>query len=152
MIQNVCNKGYALREKLQTYVEPLVLLGLRLKMADFFYTSGKLKLDNFLEGRWEDTVAQFRDIYPVPGLPAEIAAPMGTAAEVGLSVLVLIGLFGRLASVGMLALAFVIYYTHMHNIDTLGPFVEMQWVILVVAVLIVRGPGPISVDKLLFRG
>jgi len=46
---------------------------------------------------WNATIQLFREEYKVPVLPPEIAAHMAAAMELGLSSLVLVGLFSRLS-------------------------------------------------------
>ncbi len=145
----LCSTCSTLIDMLQRFVEPLVLLGIRLQVAYFFWKSGKLKLDNYLNDSWEDTVSLFRDIHPVPGIPAEMAAPMAMVSETLLPVMLAFGLLGRGAALGLLGVAGVIYITHEANIDMLGPFREGAWVALLLLVVLIRGAGPLSIDKLL---
>lgn len=145
----VCELCPKAKTALETVGEPLALLAIRLQVGLFFWRSGKLKLDTLLEDHWEDTLSLFRDIHPVPGLPADIAAPMSVASEVGFSVLLIAGLLTRGVAFGLLGVCGVIYVTHRANYDNLGDFIEAPWLVLLLAVLVIRGGGALSLDRLL---
>lgn len=55
-------------------------------------------------GGWETTIALFSDEYHVPLLPPELAAWLGTGAELLLPCLLVLGLGGRIAAIGLLVL------------------------------------------------
>ncbi|MDX1923080.1 MAG: DoxX family protein [Alphaproteobacteria bacterium] len=115
----------------------LPVLGLRLWIADVFFQSGHTKLLD-----WQGTVALFADEYKVPVLPPEIAASLGTATELVAPVLLAIGLGGRFAACAMLFMTGVIEFTYMH-FD-----VHVIWA-LTLALIILQGPGKLSLDYLL---
>ncbi len=142
----LCPKATA---ALHTFGEPLLLLLIRFQVGLFFWRSGKLKLDTYLSGNWQDTVSLFSDIHPVPGLPAALAAPMSVASEVGLSVLLILGLLSRGVALGLLGVCGVIYITHQANYDNLGDFIEAPWLVLLLLVVLVRGAGAVSLDRVL---
>jgi putative oxidoreductase len=73
----------------------LCLLG-RMYVAQAFFLSGLTKLRD-----WDTTLALFNDEYHVPFLPPELAAVMGTCGEVALPVLLVLGLGGRFAALGL---------------------------------------------------
>lgn len=145
----ICALSPKIVSLLECYLEPVVLLLIRLQVGMFFWNSGKLKLENFLENRWEDTLSLFRDFHPVPYLPAEIAAPMSMVSEVGFSCLLALGLFSRGVAVGLLGVCGVIYITHQANFDNLGEFLEVRWLVLLLLTILVRGGGTLSADALL---
>lgn len=145
----LCQSGCKALSLLEKFGEPLVLLLVRLQVADFFWRSGKLKLDTYLEGHWEDTLSLFRDFHPVPYLPADIAAPLSMVSEAGFSVLLAIGFLSRGVAIGLLGVCGVIYITHMANYDNLGDFIEAPWLVPLLLVIVVRGGGCISADKIL---
>ena len=72
--------------------ESVVLLGIRLWMGEIFLMSGLNKLNDYMNGNGDSVLYLFQEIHPVPLLPAEIAAPLGTAGEVGLGALLIVGL------------------------------------------------------------
>lgn len=77
-------------------LQPLALLMARLYVAQVFFASGLTKLRD-----WGTTVALFTDEYHVPFLPPELAAVMGTTGELVLPVLLVLGLVGRFAALGL---------------------------------------------------
>jgi putative oxidoreductase len=78
------------------YIAPLLDLGIRIKLATVFFKSGLTKIQN-----WDSTLYLFNDVYHVPLLPPEVAATMAASAELGLSVLLVLGLLGRFAATGL---------------------------------------------------
>lgn len=71
-------------------LSPLFDLAIRLYVARVFILSGLVKLQS-----WDSTLALFENEYEVPLLPPEIAAYMGTGAELILPVFLALGLGGR---------------------------------------------------------
>lgn len=133
-----------IRHLLESALAPLVLLGIRLFMAHAFYKSWILKVRDYVNDNWEHTVSLFRDIHPVPLLPPEIAAILGTGGEVALSILLALGLLARFSAAGMIVMVLVMiasigYYPNEHNV----------WLLMLGAVL-AFGPGKLSLDALFF--
>ncbi len=81
------------------YLSPVMDLGLRLYLAQVFFKSGLTKISN-----WQGTLYLFNDVYQVPLLPPEAAATLATSAELGLPVLLVLGLLGRLSAAGLFIL------------------------------------------------
>lgn len=77
-------------------LQPLALLAARLYVAKVFFLSGLTKLRD-----WDITVALFVEEYHVPLLPPELAAVLGTAGELVLPVLLVLGLASRFAAFGL---------------------------------------------------
>ena len=77
-------------------LQPLASLLARLYVAQVFFASGLTKLRD-----WGTTVALFTDEYAVPWLTPELAAVLGTAGELVLPVLLVLGLGGRFAALGL---------------------------------------------------
>jgi len=87
---------------------PIANLVARLYIAKIFFYSGLNKFQD-----WESTLYLFREEYHVPLLSPEVAAVIGTASELGLAVLLAVGLFTRFAASGLFILnivAVVSYY------------------------------------------
>ena len=80
-------------------LQPPALLAARLYLARVFFLSGLTKLRD-----WDITLALFHDEYHVPLLPPELAATMGTTSELLLPVLLVLGLGGRFAALGLFIL------------------------------------------------
>ncbi len=72
------------------------LLAARAHVAYVFFISGLTKVSD-----WGTTVALFTDEYKVPFLSPTVAALMGTAGELALPVLLLVGLGSRFAALGL---------------------------------------------------
>ena len=77
-------------------IQPAAALAGRVYVAHAFFLSGLTKLRD-----WGTTVALFTDEYHVPLLPPEVAAAMGTTGELVLPVLLVLGLGGRFAALGL---------------------------------------------------
>ena len=83
-------------------LQPLAALLARLYVAQVFFLSGLTKLRD-----WGTTVALFTDEYHVPLLSPTVAAAMGTAGELVLPVLLVLGLGGRFSALGLFVVNFV---------------------------------------------
>jgi len=76
--------------------QALAQLAARLYVAKVFFWSGLTKLRD-----WDITLALFADEYHVPLLPPPVAAVLGTGGELVLPVLLVLGLGGRFAALGL---------------------------------------------------
>ena len=128
---------------------PALDLVIRLFMANIFFTSGWAKYKNFLNGDWASTVYLFTDIHPLPGVPPQYAAIAGTGGEIVFSVLLALGLFGRLGAAGLLVMTAVIQFVSpaeygLANVD------HYMWMMLL-GVIFIKGPGAFSADYLIGR-
>ena len=120
-------------------LQPLAQLAARLYVAHAFFLSGLTKLRD-----WDTTLALFNDEYHVPLLPPELAAWLGTAGELGLPVLLVLGLAGRFAAAGLSAVNLVAVL----SLAEIAPAALQQhqlWGSLLVGLLL-WGPGRWSVD------
>src|SRR3982750_406476 len=77
-------------QALLSHLQSLALLAARLYVAQIFFMSGLPQLRD-----WSATLALFNDVYQVPLLPPALAAYMGTAGELSLPVLLVLGLGTR---------------------------------------------------------
>ncbi|OYQ32349.1 hypothetical protein CHU95_16220 [Niveispirillum lacus] len=99
---------------------------------------------------WDAQAFLFTDIHPVPLLPAAIAAPLTTGAEIVLSLLLILGLAGRVGAAGlgvMAATLFLVIGQTPQGVEN-GIAIaaeQIPW-ILVAGVLFVLGPGTWSID------
>lgn len=128
---------------------PLLDLTIRLFMASIFFKSGWQKFQTFLNDDWGSTVYLFQDIHPLPFLPAESAAVMGTGGELVFSTLLALGLFGRLGAAGLLVMTLTIQFIIPAEYGIANPD-HYMWMLLL-AVLLVKGPGALSVDRLICK-
>lgn len=125
-------------------LQPLLSLLGRLYVAQAFFLSGLTKLRD-----WDTTLALFSDEYHVPLLPPELAAFMGTCGEIGLPVLLVLGLGGRMAAVG-LSVVNVVAVLSLSEIAPAALQQHISWGI-VLAVLAAFGSGRWSLDAWLER-
>ncbi|HZT21183.1 MAG TPA: DoxX family protein [Dongiaceae bacterium] len=120
---------------------PLALLQLvfRLGVASVFWHSGQAKIAS-----WQSTLLLFANEYRLPVLPPGLAATLAASFELGCSTLIALGLLTRLATLPLLAMVLVIQaFVYPEN------WVEhLTWAAMLVF-LLTRGPGPISLDRLL---
>jgi putative oxidoreductase len=120
-------------------LQPLALLAARLYVAQVFFLAGLSKLRD-----WDITLALFADEYRVPLLSSEWAAWLGTGGELVLPVLLALGLFGRVAALGL----FVVNAVAVISLAEIGPAALQQhqfWGSLLLGLLL-WGPGRWSVD------
>ena len=131
-----------------SWFEQLTLLFVRIALGGIFWRSGRTKVD---EGSWlsvSDTAQfLFEEEYKNVPLPAEFAAYLATYAEHLFPALLFIGMFTRLSALALLGMTMVI---QIFVYPEAWWSVHIIWVALAV-VLIVRGPGAISVDALLAK-
>ena len=120
-------------------LQPLLLLGLRLYLAQVFILSGLTKLRD-----WDTTLLLFSNEYHVPLLPPAVAAVAGTFGETVLPLLLVPGLLGRFAAMGLFVVNAVAVASYPDLTDVQRQ-VHYFWGALI-AVLALFGPGSISVD------
>ena len=123
-------------------LQPLAALLARLYVAQVFFLSGLTKIRD-----WGTTVTLFTDEYKVPFLPPALAAAMGTAGELVLPVLLVLGLGGRFSPLGL----FVVNAVAVISLSEIAPAAFQQHVFWgsLLAGLAIYGLGPLSVDRLL---
>jgi putative oxidoreductase len=122
-------------------LQPLALLAARLYLARVFFLSGLTKLHD-----WDTTIALFTDEYHVPLLPPQVAAWLGTGAELLFPVLLVFGLGGRVAALGLFVLNAVAVVSLMDVADA-ALQQHVFWGSLLL-VLVLWGPGRLSLDAL----
>ena len=113
----------------------------RAALAALFWKAAQSKLAS-----WPVTVQLFAFEYRVPLLPPEFAAMLGTGVELIGAVLLLLGLMTRFAALclmGLVATIQIFVYP--------GSWAEhLMWASLLL-LLVIRGPGVISLDHLIAR-
>lgn len=147
--EKIDNMIEPLRGIADQYAAPLLLLAIRLYMAELFFQSGWGKFKNFLNNDWGATVFLFQEVHPLPGIPAEIAAVLGTGAELILPVLLAFGLFARLGAAGLLVMTMAIQFLVPADYGIANP-IHYMWMLLL-AVPLIKGPGPLSLDHLIIK-
>jgi putative oxidoreductase len=122
----------------------LLLLG-RLWLAWPYATAGWHRVFS-----WDAQAFLFTDVHPVPFVPAIIAAPMTTGAEIVLSLLLGLGLAGRVGAAGLAVMSatlfFVIGQTPQGMENGIAIAAEQIPWMIVGAVLFLSGPGLLSLD------
>ncbi len=121
-------------------IAPLLDVGLRLFLANVFFKSGLTKIQT-----WDSTLYLFNEEYRVPLLPPEFAAYLATGAELALPVLLVFGLFGRFAALGLSILNAVAAYSYYNELSEAGLNQHIYWGLLL-AVLMLHGMGKWSLD------
>ena len=89
----------------ERWLAPPVFLAIRLWMADIFFRSGLLKIQD-LDG----AIFLFTQVHPVPLLPPELAAYLATTIELVCSTLLALGLAARFAALPMFVMTLVIQF------------------------------------------
>lgn len=142
--------GYPIKWTLKVlnFLTPFGELAARLWIAEIFFRAGWLKIKS-----WHSTVLLFTHEFSVPLLSPYVAALLGTAAEIILPILLVLGLGGRIS-----ILIFFIYnamaiisYPHLWTSEgAQGLAQHINWG-LILALLMFHGPGKISLDYLITR-
>lgn len=123
---------------------PLGNLALRLWVANVFFKSGMLKLSN-----WDSTMYLFENEYHVPILSPNLAALMGTGAELVLPVLLVLGLGGRFAAFALFVFNIIAVISY-PDLEAAGIRDHQIWGVMLL-VLMLQGPGKLSVDYFIGR-
>ncbi|WP_210395154.1 DoxX family protein [Motiliproteus sediminis] len=132
--------GYYWRvSQLLNYLQPLGLLAARLYIAKVFFFAGLTKLQD-----WDTTLFLFEEEYSVPLLPFELAAWLGTAGEILLPVLLVLGLTTRFGALG-LSVVNVVAVISLEEIAPAALTLHLLWGVLL-AQLVIWGAGRLSVD------
>ncbi|MDD1795656.1 DoxX family protein [Enterovibrio makurazakiensis] len=125
---------------------PALLLISRLWVAWVFFRAGQTKIAS-----WDSTLYLFEYEYQVPVLPWEMAAYLGTAAELILPVFLVLGLLTRPAALALFVFNIVAVVSYPALWDK-GFFDHQMWGVMMLVTMI-WGPGLLAVDnKLKQRG
>ena len=125
-------------------VSPLLDLAIRLYIANVFFKSGLTKIAN-----WQSTLALFENEYAVPLLPSNVAAFLGTAVELAVPVLLVLGLSTRFAAIVLFVFNIIAMISY-PDLSEAGREQHMLWGLLML-VTIFHGPGKLSLDHLIRR-
>jgi putative oxidoreductase len=135
--------GAALIRFAEHWLAPFVFLPIRLWMAEIFFRSDLLKIQN-LSG----VVFLFSDVHPVPFLAPWLAAYLVMTIELVCPTLLALGLAARLAALPMLVMALVIQSV-VGSADPAFYLTEHYYWMFLLLVIIPKGPGLLSLDHLL---
>lgn len=141
-LSNFMNAYDSAVDNIQKGFVPLLLLFCRLWVAWVFFNSGLTKIAS-----WDSTLYLFEYEYQVPVIPWQLAAYMGTAAELVLPVFLAFGLICR----PMAAILFVFNITAVVSYPVLWEkgFYDHQLWGLMILIVVVWGAGPLSIDKII---
>ncbi len=136
----LCEKSRDIFEKykiiLDKYVSHVLLLAVRVLVALVFYKSGMTKIANM-----EQTVFLFKYEYALPFISPVLAAYSATFFELVCSVLLIAGLFTRVAALPLLIMTIVIQTLVFQNPE------HFYWMALL-GVVAVYGGGKLSLECL----
>jgi putative oxidoreductase len=136
---------YALAARTAARLLPpsLLLLTARLGIAAVFFESGRTKVTGIITVS-PSAVALFQDEYRLPIVPPDIAAHLAAYSEHLFPVLLILGLFTRVAAAALLFMTLVIeVFVYPDAWPT-----HLSWAGLLLP-LIARGGGTASLDRLL---
>lgn len=122
-------------------LESIALLAARFYVAWAFFASGLTKLRD-----WESTLMLFEYEYQVPVLPFELAAYLGTGAELILPLLLTAGLASRFSALGL----FFVNIVAVISLEDIAPVAYAEhvlWGVLLALVVIFNG-GRLALDRL----
>lgn len=125
------------------FLSPFGDLLARIWIAQIFFMSGLLKVQ-----AWQSTKMLFAHVYQVPLLPPGFAAILGTAAELILPILLVIGFGGRFVILlfflynAVCAISYPFLWT---SAGAAGLSQHMNWGLLLM-LLMFHGSGKISLD------
>ena len=126
---------------------PILSFSFRVYVAWQFLKSGLLKI-----GSWESTLYLFRHEYDVPLLDSEIAAIVGTASELVLPLILIVGLLTRMTGLALFAFNVVAVISYSHVLAAPGNAAALGSHILWGALLLVPifyGGERLSLDHLI---
>jgi putative oxidoreductase len=124
------------------WLSPLSILAIRLWVAWVFFKSGLTKINS-----WDSTMYLFEYEYAVPLLSPEMAAYLGTAAELSLPILLAFGLAGRFGAIALFIFNITAVLSY-PDLNAAGIRDHQVWGIMLLVPLLF-GPGKLSIDYLL---
>ncbi|MGB1299132.1 MAG: DoxX family protein [Psychrobium sp.] len=122
-------------------LEPVALLVARFYVGWVFFASGLTKIDD-----WDTTLFLFEEEYAVPLLPYELAAYLGTAAELILPILLFAGIASRFSALGLFFVNIVAVIS-LEDIAAAAYIQHVLWGTLLAQLVIFSG-GKLSLDRL----
>jgi len=123
-------------------LEPVALLAARFYVGWAFFSSGLTKLKD-----WDSTLFLFEEEYQVPILPYELAAYLGTAAEIILPLLLMVGIASRFSALGLFFVNIVAVIS-LEDIAAAAYAEHVLWGMLLAQVVIFSG-GRFALDRLI---
>ena len=142
---SMLRRGWSGLEAVLDWLQAPALLAARFYVAYVFFASGLESLRS-----WDATLYLYESEFHVPVLPPHVAAVMGTAGEVLLPPLLLLGLFGRFGALGLFVVNAVALLSYLYALQPPAILFHVIWCILL-AMVALWGPGRWSVDHLRAR-
>lgn len=138
--ESLANLYVALTNRINL-LQPLASLAARIYVGWVFFSSGLTKFRD-----WESTLFLFEEEYAVPFINFELAAWLGTAGELVLPVLLILGLGSRFSALGLT----VVNIVAVVSLEAIAPAAYILHIVwgLLLAQIVLWGPGIISLDKL----
>ncbi|RZI59523.1 MAG: DoxX family protein [Rubrivivax sp.] len=132
----------AIRDRLERLIShDLIALACRFSIAGVFWLSGRTKVEGWFT-LTDTTFLLFKQDYALPLIPPELAAYLATTAEHVLPILLVLGLFTRVAALGVLGMTAVIQtFVYPSGWPT-----HLSWAAPMLY-LLGRGPGRWSLDR-----
>jgi len=124
------------------YLQPIALLAARFYVAWVFFAAGLTKLRD-----WDSTLFLFEEEYIVPFIPFELAAYLGTAGEILLPIILVLGIASRFGALG-LTVVNVVAVISLTEIAPAALYAHVIWGLLLLQTVFF-GAGKISLDYLL---
>jgi len=131
---------YSQTSQLLNYLQPIALLSARFYVAWVFFAAGLTKLRD-----WDSTLFLFEEEYSVPFIPFELAAYLGTAGELILPVLLVLGIASRFSALG-LTVVNVVAVVSLSEIAPAALYSHVIWGLLLLQVVLF-GAGKLSLDN-----
>ncbi len=130
--------------RLLNVLQPAGLLAARFYIAWVFFAAGLTKIRD-----WDTTLWLFEEEYSVPFLPFELAAFLGTAGELVLPVLLVLGLATRFGALG-LTIVNIVAVISLEDIAPAAYTLHVLWGVLL-GYIAVYGGALFSIDHLVRR-
>lgn len=132
---------YTLVEGQVRKLHPFASLAARIYIAQVFFMAGLTKIRD-----WDTTLFLFEEEYQVPFIPFELAAWLGTAGELVLPVLLLLGILTRFSALGLFIVNAVAVVS-LVDISVAALYLHYIWGLLL-AQIVIYGGGVISLTTL----
>lgn len=142
IIMNKLLTSYQYINKKIDIASPLFDLGIRIYLFNVFFSSGLTKIQS-----WETTKMLFAYEYNVPILPPELAAWLGTTAELTLPVILIVGLLSRPTALALFAFNAIAAISY-PDISPAGVVDHIMWGVMT-ATIFFHGSGKLSLDYFL---
>jgi putative oxidoreductase len=132
-------KPYYQGSNLLNYLQPLALLAARFYVAWVFFAAGLTKLKD-----WDTTLFLFEEEYNVPFISFELAAYLGTAGEIILPIILVLGIASRFGALS-LSLVNIVAVVSLAEIAPAALYGHVIWGLLLMQIAVFGG-GKLSAD------